>query len=441
MEVDASTNQGYFDDEGARTHMKTTRLGAAAVAAATLLAITGCAISKTPATQESPGVTTLRFWEYYSAGGQADWLKAQTAKFEAANPDVKVQLVETVGSQQDQKLLAAVATGQGPDILINNIVVDFPTLVAGGVMKDITSEWDGYADKSQYPDGAAWKNQGKVYNLLSYTNLLGMYYNKDALASVGISTPPTTLDELEADMAKVEAGGKYKALAESGAPTVEGAWLFAPQLLGQGMNYCNFGGQPVTDAFNRLAGWAQKGYLPKATATWDQNAAWQQFATGKYAFGFNGNWQLGNAKKLKFGYGTTQFPSPAGGKSVVYPGGEGIAIGAQSKHPDLAWKYIQEVFLSKDGGESLYKAAGSIPVRADVASVPAIQKDALVQPFVKAAQDSGQWPNNPKTADMQTALGKAVSGVISGQLTAQQGADQAVKNVAAAQKAGGGTCA
>ncbi len=412
----------------------------AVVAAAAVLAVTGCTISETPTTSESAGTTTLTFWQYYTPGGQADWLKAQTAKFEADNPGVKVQLVQVVGSQQDQKLLAAVATGKGPDVLINNIVVDFPTLVAGGVMKDITAEWDAYPDKDQYPEAAAWKNDGKVYNLLSYTNLLGMYYNKDVLASVGIGEPPTTLEELEADMAKVEAGGKYEALAESGAPTVEGAWLFAPQLLGQGINYCNFGGQPVTDAFNRIADWAQKGYLPKATATWDQNAAWQQFMTGKYAFGFNGNWQLGNVKKAKFAYGTVQFPPPTGGTSVVYPGGEGIAIGAQSKHPDLAWKYIQQVFLSKDGGQSLFTSAGSIPVRADVASVPEIKNDTFVQPFVKAAQTSGQWPNNPKTAEMQTALGKAVSGVISGQLSGPEGADAAVQNIAAAQKSGGGTC-
>lgn len=422
--------------------MRTTTRWTSAVtlAVAALMAVSGCALSSTPSDSTSNGTVTLRFWQYYTAGGQADWLKAQTAKFETDNPGVKVDLVQVVGSQQDQKLLAAVATGNGPDLLINNIVVDFPTLVSGGVLKDITAEWDGYADKDQYPEATAWKNDGKVYNLLSYTNLLGMYYNKDILASVGITNPPTTLEDLQADMAKVEAGGKYKAMAESGAPTVEGAWLFAPQLLGKGVNYCNFSGQPVTDAFNRIADWAQKGYLPKATATWDQNAAWQQFMTGKYAFGLNGNWQLGNVKAAKFAYGTVQFPAPADGTSVVYPGGEGIGIGAQSKHPDLAWKYLQEVFLSKSGGEALFTAAGSIPVRADVASVPAIRKNTYVQPFIKAAQTSGQWPNNPKTADMQTALGKAVSGVISGQLSAQQGADSAIKNVNAAKKSGGGTC-
>ena len=418
---------------------KSRMLSVVAAAASVLVAVSGCTIPTQSSGSSTGGTKTLRFWNYYG-DAQLVWLKAQTKKFEADNPGVKVQLIQTVGSQQDQKLLASVATGTGPDLLINNIVVDFPTLVGGGVMLDLTSRWDAYPDKSQFPASAVWKNKGKVYNLMSYTNLLAMYYNKDILASVGITAPPTTLEELEADLAKVKAGGQYKGLAESAAPTVEGAWLFAPQLLGKGIDYCNFTGAPVADAFNRIERWSKKGYIPLASATWDQTAAWQQFMTGKYAFGFNGNWQLGNAKTAQFKYGTVEFPAPSGGKSVVYPGGEGIAIGAQSKYPDLAWKYLQSVFLSNQGGQSVFTAAGSIPVRADVASIPEIKNDALVQPFVIAAHSTGLWPINSKTAEMQTSLGKAVSAVISGQKSAADGAQAAITDIASAEKSGGGTC-
>lgn len=414
-----------------------TRLSVAAVATAVLLAISGCSISSTGAA--GSGTTTLTFWEYYS-GTQLTWLKDQVATFEKANPKVKVNLVQVVGSQQDQKLLASVATGTTPDLFINNIVVDNPTLVSGGVMKDLTPYWDKFADKDQYPAGAVWKTDGKVYNLMSYTNLLGMFYNKDILDASGITTPPTTLSELQADLATIKAGGKYQGLAESGAPTVEGAWLFAPQLLGLGVNYCNFTGSKVDDAFSRVAGWAKDGYIPLATATWDQNAAWQQFMTGKYAFGLNGNWQLGNVKQAPFKYGTTQFPASDGGKSQVYPGGEGFAIGSKSKNPDLAWKFLEQMVLSKQGNQSVYEEAGSIPVRKDVADIPAIKNDQFVQPFVTAAHDTASWPNNKNTADMQTSLGKAVSAVISGQKTAAQGAQSAEDAISAGIKKGGGGC-
>jgi multiple sugar transport system substrate-binding protein len=417
---------------------KRARMMAVAAAAVTaVLAVSGCTVQAN--STAANGTATLTFWEYYQ-GTQLTWLKDQVKIFEKANPKVKVNLVQVVGSQQDQKLLASVATGTTPDLFINNIVVDNPTLVSAGVMKDLTPYWNKYADKSQFPSGAVWKTKGKVYNLMSYTNLLGMFYNKDILSQYGITTPPTTIDELQTDMAKVEAGGKYKGLAESGAPTVEGAWLFAPQLLGVGVNYCNFTGSQVTTAFARIASWAKAGYTPQATATWDQNASWQQFMTGKFAFGLNGNWQLGNIKSATFKYGTTQFPAPAGGKSQVYPGGEGFAIGSKTQHADLAWKFLEQMILSKQGGESVFKQAGSIPVRADDANIPAIKNDPYVQPFVTAAHDTAQWPNNENTANMQTALGKAVSAVISGQQSGPQGAQSAISAINAAKQKGGGSC-
>ena len=416
------------------------------VAAATALAfaISGCTISSSTATSSgSSKPVTLTFWEYYS-GTQLTWLQNQVKKFEATNPNVTVQLVQVNGAEQDQKLLASTATGGGPDLFINNIVVDYPTLVAGKVMLNLTKYWNSYADKSQFPSGAVWKTKGQVYNLMSYTNLLGMFYNKTILDQYGITTPPTTLNQLQADMAKVQAGGKYQAMALSGAPTVEGAWLFAPQLLGQNIDYCNIGSSAahskVVTAFNRVQTWSKNGYTPLATATWTQNDSWQQFITGKYAFGLNGNWQLGNVKTASFKYGTTLFPAPTGGKSVVYPGGEGFGIGANSKHPALAWKFLEQAVLSKQGGQSVYTEAGSIPVRADLSNIPSIKHNKFVQPFVTAAHNSAAWPNNTNTANMQTALGKAVSSVISGQETGAQGAQSAITAINAAKKAGGGSC-
>ncbi len=279
---------------------------------ACVLIASGCAIKTSDSGGEAAdGTTTLTFWNYYK-GTQLTWLQQQVKQFETANPKVKINLIQTVGDQQDQKLLASVATGSTPDLFINNIVVDFPTLVDGGTMLDLTSYWNSYADKGQFPDSAVWSQDNKVYNLMTYTNLLGMYYNKDILDEYNL-TPPTTLAELTADMRTIKAGGKYQGIALSGAPTVEGAWLFAPQFLGQGVGYCNIGSSSakLNAAFSRVAGWRSDNTLPRAAATWDQNAAWQQFMTGKYAFGMNGNWQLGNVKEAKFALRDGAVPGPA----------------------------------------------------------------------------------------------------------------------------------
>jgi multiple sugar transport system substrate-binding protein len=406
---------------------------------AAVLVMTGCTgTASGPST--SGASKTLKVWNYYAAGPGLTWLQDETKKFEKANPGVNVQLVQVPFGQMDQKLLASSSTGTGPDVLVNNVVVDYPTLASAGVMKDMTSDWNSYPDKSEFPSSAVWTTKGKVFNVMSYTNLVGLYYNKTILSQYGITTPPKTLDEMQADMAKVVAGGKYGGLAESGAPTSEGAWLFAPQLLGQNIDYCNFKGPKVTAAFDRVATWSKDGYIPLATATWAQSDAWQQFMTGKFAFGLNGNWNLGGAKDATFKYGTTTFPEPSGGKSVVYPGGEGLAVGSHSTDPALAWKYIEDVFLSKSASEANYAASGSIPVRADVGSTAALKDNKLVQPFVQAAAATGKWPNNVKTAQLQSTLGTAISAVISGQQSGAQGAQSAITGIATELKAGGGGC-
>ena len=80
----------------------------------------------------------------------------------------------------------------------------------------------------------------------------------------------------------------------------------------------------------------------------------------------NGNWNLAAGEALTFAWGTTQYPAGPGG-SKVYPGGEGLAIGAFSKQQDLAWDYLETAWLSKQGQIANYGATGQIPVRADVA--------------------------------------------------------------------------
>jgi multiple sugar transport system substrate-binding protein len=346
-------------------------------------------------------------------------------------------------SQLDQKLLATASTHNGPDLMLNNVVVDFPELQRAGVMYNLTKYWNSYSGKTQYPSSGIWRSPGgQIYTVMSYTNLVGFWYNKTILSQYGITTPPATISEMTSDMAKVVAGGKYQGLAESGSPNSEGAWLFMPLLLDQGVNYCNLSGPKVTAAFAQIQYWAKHGLVPSATSTWNQSDSWQEFVTGKFAFGLLGNWNLGAAATTaKFSYGTAVFPpNDSNGFSTVFPGGEGLAIGAFTKYPGVVWKYLETTFLSQQGNIMDFTDTGSIPLRQDVASSPAVKNDTLVAPFVKAASNSARWPNNPQTAAMQLAMGQTVSGVLAGTLTPAAAAAQIESAIAKDRAAGGGGC-
>lgn len=405
------------------------------------LGLAACADESTEAggteASEGPG-DALVVWTYYTSEGQIAALEEQNALWEAAHPDVPVEHVQIPFDQLPSRLLATATTEDGPDVVLDNVVVDFPTLANAGVLADLTPYWEAYPDSDLFPDSATWELDGKIYNILSYTNLLGLYYNQDILDELGIQ-PPETLEDFDAALAAVTEDGRYQGLAQSGAPTVEGAWMVMPQLLGQGIDYCSITEEVTTPVFERLQSWSEGGTIPRETATWNQADAWQAFMSGDYAFGINGNWNLADVEGAGFTVGTTRFPAGPDG-SHVFPGGEGIGIGAFSDSPDLAWEYIETAWLSPEASLINFEGSGQIPTRSDIADDPALTENELVQPFVAAASETAAWPVNPETAAMQTAFGQASSAVISGQTAPAAAAGSAVEGIETAKDQGGGDC-
>jgi multiple sugar transport system substrate-binding protein len=60
-----------------------------------------------------------------------------------------------------------------------------------------------------------------------------------------------------------------------------------------------------------------------------QTTSWQEFATGDYAFGENGTWQLANVKASKIDWGVIPIPAEAGGPAAAPTGGEFVTVPVQ----------------------------------------------------------------------------------------------------------------
>lgn len=406
------------------------------VATATgLVLVTGCAAGGGGESADEK----LVVWTYYTAGGQIEAMDAQNELWATQYPDIEIEHVQIPFDQLPSRLLATATTQDGPDVVLDNVVVDFPSLAASGVLADLTEYWDGYADADQFDQSALFTfSDDRLYNVLSYTNLLGLYYNEDALTALGLEVPQT-VEELEAAMEAVAADGQYTPMAMSGAATVEGAWMFMPLVLGEGGGYCDFDAPATAEGFETFSTWAENDWIPADTATWNQADAWQAFLGGNYAFGINGNWNLGDVPDAGFAIGTAQYPAgPAG--SFVFPGGEAIGIGAFSDQKDLAWEYIETAWLSEEASLINFETSGQIPTRASVAGSNAVAENVLAQPFVAAAADTAAWPRNEQTAAMQTTVGEASSGLISGQFGTEQAIEYAQTGVAEALAEGGGGC-
>ncbi|MCI6411682.1 extracellular solute-binding protein, partial [Schaalia hyovaginalis] len=228
---------------------------------------------------------------------------------------------------------------------------------------------------------------------------------------------PTTLEELESSLAKVTEAG-YEGIVLAGQADVQGAFQAYPWETAEGFNYENPDAATLAKAFERVRSWIDKGWLSEEAATWDQNVPFTRFTAGGIAFAENGNWQLtGLSQDASFDWGVVKLPV---GDGRVYLGGEAEGIGVNSKNPDLAWQYLTETFLSKEGQLDALEHVGAIPTRLDAASDETIANDPNLSVFASVIADQGApFPdpvipanNNEKTI---LAAGQAWSAALSGQ--------------------------
>ena len=112
-----------------RTFNRRTMVGGAmAAGAAGAVALSGAGFASAAAQDQA----TVTFWQFNTEDFIVQaWADAITA-FEAANPDVKVNMEIVPWAEQHQKLVTGLATGSLPDVsmLGNNVVAEFQALDA-----------------------------------------------------------------------------------------------------------------------------------------------------------------------------------------------------------------------------------------------------------------------------------------------------------------------
>lgn len=422
-------------------HSSPRRRGTIIVSAAlttSMLVLAGCAAQTSEPDSDSEATTavtggdqTLSVWHYFSDENQVKVMEDYKSLFESNNEGVTVENVFVPYDQFNSRLITGASTESGPDVVVFN-GADASTLALGDVLAPIDDYWADFADADQFPDSVVHSLDDSAYAVQGYVNLLGLWYNADILAEVGVE-PPTTIDELNAALdAVVEAG--YAGITLSGLPNSQGEWQGYPWMSAYGFDYADPQAAPLADAFSMIQDWTDSGALTTEAVTWDQTVPFQTFAAGNVAFAENGNWQMGTAASTaEFEYGVV--PLPVGDTGKVYLGGEGEGIGAYSQNPDLAWKYLSETYFSTEGQLIAADVVGSIPARVDAAQDTIVTGNPLLKGFATSIERNGATYPSPaiapaSVADQQLEVGQVWSSVISGQLTPKDAAQKVITALA-----------
>jgi ABC-type glycerol-3-phosphate transport system substrate-binding protein len=331
--------------------------------------------------------TTITFWTFLNpeaADPRSKALKVGIEGFMAENPDIEIKTETIHWGKIDGLAIQAAAAGGGPDVL-NVYSVQLTKHVNAKTVAPLnvySEKW--YAqNKNDYlipPKETTY--DGKVYALLWETRVWVLWYRQDLLEKAGVKMPQT-LDELAKAAQKIGSDrlqGFVVGLSDTqlGAAFVE---TFEPLLWGAGGSLLDAKGKA---AFNGPAGervmqWiadlARTGGMGKAAAGMNADDILSGVKAGTIGMTFQGSMRVSAARESKdFGstIRTASVPGFQAGKPT--PGlaaGQTLTIGANSKHKDAAWRFI-EYFLSPKV-QLPFSKAGIVPVRKSVYADPFFQ--------------------------------------------------------------------
>ena len=159
-----------------------------ALVAGSLVAASGVATAAT---------RTVTVWSPYSGGNLELW-NAAIKRVEAANPGLSV---DSVGSIDMAKSLAAINAGNGPDISVSNGNGNLGWFCGSGAWQSLNALMAGKNGLDVKATFTASANASAALNtkrcaLPLGSEVFGFYSNKDLLAKAGFTHPPKTTTEL-----------------------------------------------------------------------------------------------------------------------------------------------------------------------------------------------------------------------------------------------------
>lgn len=191
-------------NEEDRNHMKANKIltGAVLLVAGTL-GLSAC--SGGSGGTNADGKVEMTLWQNSTTGpGQQFW-KDAIAAFEKENPNVTITMQSVQNEDMDGKLQTALNAGDAPDIFLQRGGGKLAAMVQAGQLMDLTDKI-GDTAKSEISEGSfkAETYQDKVWAMPLAVLPSGFWYSSDLFTKAGITTPPTTISDLESVVGKLK---------------------------------------------------------------------------------------------------------------------------------------------------------------------------------------------------------------------------------------------
>jgi putative chitobiose transport system substrate-binding protein len=295
--------------------------------------------------QKNGGSGEIEFWTMQLQPKFTSYFQDVIAKFEQANPGIKVKWVDVPWSGMESKILAAMQAKTAPDVV--NLNPDFAAQLA---TKNAWLELDSRltnGESKQYLPGM-WKANSldnKSFGLPWYLTTNITIYNQEIFKKAGITQPPKTYQELAQVAQQIkEKTGKYAFFATL---VPEDANDVLESLVQMGIPLVDASGKA---AFNTAAGqrafqyWVdlyKQGLLPKAVLTEGHSKGMQLYQSGEIALLSAGAPAINDIAKNapQIAQVSAIAPQISGQTGKISVAVMNMVVPRSSKNPDAAVKF------------------------------------------------------------------------------------------------------
>ncbi len=318
---------------------------------------------------------TLTFVEVMTSPERTLVLENAIADFEKENPNIKVELVSPPYESAETKAASMLATGQPVDIveIRDNSVAAW--LNNGFLYKldDLVKNWGGKDELVEAALLAGSSMGDATYFLPQYLYVKGMMVRTDILEKLGVEKMPETTEEFLEVCKKITdpSKGQYGfALRGIGSPCKTTDVMMVTEvpdisvdniyLTKDGKFFMDTeGGRKAVENYYKLF----KECCPQDSVNWGYNEQINAFVSGTTPFLVQDPDAVGSVSKALKPEQYNMIPMPIGASGVRYLdyGYAGLAVAANSEHPEEAFKFITYM-ISAEVNAKICEFYGALPV-------------------------------------------------------------------------------
>lgn len=393
------------------------RSAAVTLAAATVLALAGCSGTSTPTASgsaQNAGPVTLTYWDFIDPSqnnARSKALKDNVAAFEAANPDIKIDVqVVTLGDMLN-RLPQAAAAGQAPDVfkMFSPVVGQ---MAAAGAYSPLPAAASKVTDWLR-PVDAFSNAKGQPIAVPYEYRTCTLYYNDKILKKIGAAVPTTYAEMIDVAGKAAKAGytGFGSGFSDTDNSAIIGTWFdcFMTQV---GQDLWNNKGQAIfatekgNEFGNILAGLRDAGAFSSSVVSDTYGNVADGLTNGTVAMAVLGTERIAGLSTGNPDVKWTSLPRASVGDTTGTTMGWTLGIGAGSKHVDAAWRFIE--YMTAPEAAARMATGGEVPTRAASYQAPFFSTPdaAIVNAVAKYVQSNSK----PRLySDNWTTLAKGLS--------------------------------